>query len=126
MFEQIRNVPHFYDHLETLPGAVELFLKVWKQYGDDYQILTGIPKPWRGIVTAEEDKHSWVRRLISPDVIVNVVLRKDKINWSGKGSRVPWSGTKVTTSRTLTSGRQRLCVGDKSGEKVIGLLQKRT
>ena len=78
MFEAIRKVEHFYDRLKPLPGAVELFQEAWKQYGDDCQILTGIPKPHRGIFTAEEDKREWVRRFISPDVIVNVVLRKEK------------------------------------------------
>ena len=81
MFKAIHNVPLFYDKLKPLPGAVELFMEVWKRYGDDCQIQTGIPKPWRGIVTAEEDKRNWVRQLISPDVIVNVVLRKDKVNY---------------------------------------------
>ena len=81
MFKAIHNVPHFYDKLKPLPGAAELFMEVWKRYGDDCQILTGIPKPWRGIVTAEVDKRNWVRRIISPDVIVNVVLRKDKVNF---------------------------------------------
>ena len=81
MFEAIRNVEHFYDRLKSLPGAVELFQEAWKQYGDDCQILTGIPKPHRGISTAEEDKREWVRRFISPDVIVNVVLRKEKLQF---------------------------------------------
>ena len=81
MFEGMRQVPHFYGRLEPLPGAVELFTEIWTQLGNNCQILTGIPKPWRGVVTAEVDKRNWVRRLISPDVIVNVVLRKDKVNF---------------------------------------------
>ena len=47
-------------------------------HGTPCQILTGIPKPYRGIITAKEDKREWGRRLISPDVIVNVVLRNEK------------------------------------------------
>lgn len=78
MFEGMRQVPHFYGRLEPLPGAVELFTEIWTQFGNNCQILTGIPKPSRGIVGAEEDKREWVSRFISPDVVVNVVLRKEK------------------------------------------------
>lgn len=53
--------------------------------GDKCEILTGVPKPRRGITTAGEDKINWVRRLLSNDVVVNIVWREDKPDYcSGK------------------------------------------
>ena len=49
------------------------------------EILTGIPKPKRGIVTAGDDKRAWVRRLLSKDIVVNIVYREEKPRYcSGK------------------------------------------
>ncbi len=79
MWAAIRKVDHFYDRLEPMPGAVEMFKEVYRQYGDRCEILTGIPKPHRGIATAGEDKINWVRRLLSAEVKVNIVFREEKI-----------------------------------------------
>ena len=81
MWEAIRKVDHFYDRLKLMPGAGDLFDEIRKQYGDRCEILTGIPKPERGITTAGEDKISWVHRVFSPDVRVHIVLREEKINY---------------------------------------------
>ena len=81
MWERIRAVEHFYDRLEPMPGAVEMFCKVRAAYGERVEILTGIPKPKRGILTAGEDKTSWVRRLLGEDVKVNIVYRSEKVNY---------------------------------------------
>ena len=48
MWGKIREVDHFYDKLEPMPGAVELFLELYEKYGDKCEILTGIPKQKRG------------------------------------------------------------------------------
>ena len=55
-----------------------MFDAVYARYGEKCEILTGIPKPKRGIVGAAEDKVNWVRRLLSEDVKVNLVLREHK------------------------------------------------
>ena len=81
MWEKIRKVDHFYDRLELMPGAKEMFDALWGKYGDRVEILTGVPKPKRGILTAGEDKIAWVRRNLSPDVRVNIVLRAEKIQY---------------------------------------------
>ncbi len=78
MWNAIRDAGHFYDRLELMPGAKEMFDAVYARYGEKCEILTGIPKPKRGIVGAAEDKVSWVRRLLSEDVKVNLVLREHK------------------------------------------------
>ncbi len=78
MWDAIRDTGHFYNRLELMPGAKEMFDAVYTKYGSACEILTGIPKPKRGITGAGEDKLKWVRRLLSPDIIVNVVLREDK------------------------------------------------
>ena len=79
MWEGIRKVEHFYDRLDLMPGAEKLFNLLREKYGDKCEILTGIPKPKRGIIGAGEDKVKWVRRLLSEDIRVNVVLRDEKL-----------------------------------------------
>ncbi len=78
MWELIRKVPHFYDRLEPMPGAVAFFQKVYSTYGDRVEILTGIPKPHRHIDTAGEDKITWAHRLLSKDLVVNIVFTEEK------------------------------------------------
>ena len=79
MWEKIREIGHFYDRLEPMPGAKELFDAVYGKTGDRCEILTGIPKEKRGIVTAEEDKRAWMKRMLSDQVVVNVCYRAEKI-----------------------------------------------
>ena len=81
MWVTIREVGHFYDRLDLLPGAKELFDTVYGKYGDRCEILTGIPREERGIVTAKDDKISWTQRLLSETVKVQTVCRKHKINF---------------------------------------------
>ena len=78
MWDAIRTVDHFYGRLEPMPGAVELFGRLRAKYGDACEILTGVPKPRRQIEHAREDKLEWVRRRLSEDVVVNIVLRAQK------------------------------------------------
>lgn len=86
MWRRIKEAEHFYDQLELMAGAKELFDAVYNKYGDKCEILTGVPKPKRGIITAGEDKINWVRRLLSKDIKVNIVLREEKKNYcTGKG-----------------------------------------
>ena len=81
LWEALKKVPHFYWQLEPMPGAIELFRQIYEEFGDKCEILTGIPKPERGIVTAKEDKEKWVAKYLSEDVKVHAVLRKDKVNY---------------------------------------------
>ena len=78
MWEAIRKTGHFYDCLELMPGAKEMFDAVYDKYGDKCEILTGIPKPKRGIITAGDDKKAWVKRLLSKNIKVNIVYREEK------------------------------------------------
>ena len=47
MWAAIRDAGHFYDRLELLPGAEEMFRRVWAKYGKRCEILTGIPRASR-------------------------------------------------------------------------------
>ena len=78
LWSKVRDVRRFYDKLELIPGAKELFDYVYNSYGDKCEILTGIPKPRREIVNAASDKKIWVKRLLSEDVVVNIVFREEK------------------------------------------------
>ena len=81
MWHKIREVEHYYDRLEPAPGAKELFDAVYEVYRDRCEILTGIPKPRRGILHAAEDKIKWVRRLLSPEIVVNICFKEEKKNF---------------------------------------------
>ena len=81
MWLAIAKVPNFYDKLELMPGAKEMFNSIYKKYGDKVEILTGIPKPKRNITTAAEDKINWVHRLFGIEIKVNTVLREEKKNF---------------------------------------------
>ena len=86
MWEKARLVGHFYDKLLPMPGALEMFQQIYEKYGDRCEILTGIPKPRRGLTTAGEDKIAWVRRFLSADIAVHIVFREEKKNYcKGKG-----------------------------------------
>ena len=81
MWERIKTVEHFYERLEPMAGAVEMFSKLWDKYGDLVEILTGIPSPKRGITTAGDDKEEWAARVLNKNLKVNIVYRKDKVNF---------------------------------------------
>ena len=69
-----------------MPGAKKMFDAIYDKYGDRCEILTGIPKPKRGVTYAAEDKIKWVRRLLSEKVKVNIVFREEKPQYcTGKG-----------------------------------------
>ena len=87
MWQRIRMTDHFYDRLDLMPGAVELFNEIYDKYGDKCEILTGIPKPKRGILTAGDDKIAWAHRILSPTLKVNIVYREEKKKYcTGKDS----------------------------------------
>lgn len=81
MWEKIKAVPHFYDRINPLDDGVGLFEKLYAIYGDKCELLTGIPKPKRGIVDAAEDKIKWAHRVLSPKIKVNPVFREEKKNY---------------------------------------------
>ena len=81
MFATMREHEHFYDELEIMPGAKEMFDAVYNKYQDKCEILSGIPKPRRGIVNAGFDKEKWMHRLFAENVVVNIVFREEKKNY---------------------------------------------
>lgn len=85
MFLAMKECAHYYDRLEPIPGSFELFYELYEKYGDKVEILSGVPKAWRGIDTAAEDKLNWIRRLLSKTVKVNTVLRAEKKLYAGEG-----------------------------------------
>ena len=75
------KIPHYYDRLELIPGAKEMFDTVYNAYGDRCEILTGIPKPDKGMKEASEDKIAWVRRLLSDKVVIHTIYREQKLDY---------------------------------------------
>ncbi|MBR1797628.1 MAG: hypothetical protein IJ757_06440 [Clostridiales bacterium] len=78
MWKRMKTYEHFYDRLEPMPGAIDMFNRLYERFGDNLEVLTGIPKPERGILTAAEDKTNWVHRVLSKEIKVNPVRRRDK------------------------------------------------
>ncbi len=78
MWAKASKIPHFYDRLQMMSGAKEMFDRIYERYGSRCEILTGIPKPHRGMIGSGEDKTSWVRRLLSRDIVVNIVYKEQK------------------------------------------------
>lgn len=78
LWSAVRSVPHFYDRLEPVPGAIRMVQLLWQWYGDKVEILTGIPKPKRNIENAAEDKINWVHRFLPENIKVNIVYREEK------------------------------------------------
>ena len=81
LFSKMREYDHFYNMLQPIEGSLALFEKVYEKYGDRCRILTGVPKESRGIINASSDKKAWVERYLSKAVIVNTVLRKEKVDY---------------------------------------------
>ena len=81
LWKGVREAGHFYNKLELIQGAKKLFDTVYDKYGDKCELLTGIPKPKRGVETAREDKIKWTRRVLSQDVKINLVYREEKPNY---------------------------------------------
>ena len=79
MWVKIKEAGHFYDKLELMPGAKEMFDRLWEKHGEKCEILTAVPKPKRGIPEAGDDKIAWVRRLLSKEIKVNIVVREEKL-----------------------------------------------
>lgn len=78
LWDAVRAVDNFYDKLEPVNGAVEMFKTLRAKYGDRCEILSAVPKPHRNIPTAREDKIKWVKRLLSEQVVINLVYRAEK------------------------------------------------
>lgn len=86
MWSKVKEVGHFYDKLDPMPGALEMFREIRSKYGEKVEILTGIPKPHRGIDTAAEDKVSWAHRVLDRELILHTIFRQDKKNYvKGQG-----------------------------------------
>ena len=81
LYAKMREVDHFYGQLKPIPEAVQLFIELHAMYGNAVQILSAVPRPHRGIITAKDDKIDWVKREISSDVIVNICYRKEKASF---------------------------------------------
>lgn len=82
MWGKVRDAGHYYDMLEPLEEGIKVFRHLHSIYGDKCEILSAIPKPKRGIVTAKEDKINWVRRLIDKNIKVNIVMREEKRDYA--------------------------------------------
>lgn len=82
MFGKMKEADHFYRRLKAMEDSVELFNELYGRYGSGVvEILSGIPSPKREIHTAGDDKIAWVKEYLPEGVKVNVLLRRDKVNF---------------------------------------------
>gem|GEM_PF-1292383 len=82
VFEAIRNTPHFYLRLEPNEWMCHLFRMLAHEGNIQCAVLTGIPKPSRGIADAEADKREWVMRYLGPDAEFIPVERRHKADYA--------------------------------------------
>lgn len=71
------EAPHFYKNLYPVADMDDLFLRVYEQYGDKVEILTGLPRK-ETMPYAEQDKRDWVANWLHPSVVVNAVQTWEK------------------------------------------------
>ena len=57
-----------------------MFHRIYDAFGDKCEILSGVPKARRGVVTAGEDQIRWVSRLLSDQIVVNIVYREPSVS----------------------------------------------
>ena len=81
LYEHMRKFPDFYYMLEPIQEMVDYLLEMYQIYGDNVEILTGIPTKKRGIDNARDNKIEWVKKYINDDIKVNICYRKDKVNY---------------------------------------------
>ncbi len=87
LFDGIRRVGNFYQRAKPIIGSLELFSDLRKKYGDKVEVLTAIPKPSRNLPMIGEEKKAWIMRYLGSDVGVNIVYRREKVNFvKNKGS----------------------------------------
>ena len=72
MWEEIRKVEHFYNKLEFVPGAKEMFDLIYDRYGKRCEIIISLPLPRRKIIGCRADEIEWVRRNLSEDIKLNI------------------------------------------------------
>ena len=81
LFKEIQEYKSFYQDLIPIPQGMDLFNFLYNKLGKDHvEILTAIPNPKRNILNAAQNKIDWCRKYL-PDVVVNIALRKEKINF---------------------------------------------
>lgn len=103
MFAAIRAVGHFYRKLPPLEPALALLLEVLEALGpDNTAILTGVPKPKRGVPEAAEDKKAWIEEHLArawtakhgasggaaPALAVHTVLRREKMRFAASREHI--------------------------------------
>ncbi len=78
MWKKLSKVPHYYDKLDLMPDAEHGVAVLFGLFGNDLEILTGVPNPTRGLSTASADKKTWMKRKFPQKITVNTVLRAEK------------------------------------------------
>lgn len=88
LFEGIRKIGDFYERAKPIPGSLELLQDLRRVYGNRVEILTAVPKPSRNLPTLGDDKIAWVGRYLDDDIRVNIVLRREKVDFVRNGGSV--------------------------------------
>ena len=76
LFDAMREYKNFYAQLKPIEGSIEIVNELRKLY--NVEILTGIPKPEKGVVEASDNKMEWIKKYFDEDLIVHTVQREDK------------------------------------------------
>ncbi|MCR4955197.1 MAG: hypothetical protein K6A30_00745 [Lachnospiraceae bacterium] len=109
LWAAVKKVDHFYLQLKPYEGAVEMFMELYREYGHKVEILSGIPRARRGIVTARQDKIDWVHKYLSPDVKCNIVYREEKQNYCTGPQDILIDDFDVTIEQWESKGGSGIC-----------------
>ena len=82
LWDAIRKVDNFYYKLKPINNMIEVFNEVKNKYPNCVEILSAIPKEKRRIVGAKDDKIRWVKEYLGEDIVVNIVYKEEKKNYS--------------------------------------------
>ena len=81
MWNQVRDVGHFYYKLDPIAEGVELFHILYHAFPGQVEILSAQPSFKRQIFTAEQDKRDWCEKYL-PDIPVHITLRRQKVEYA--------------------------------------------
>ena len=74
LWTALNKIPHYFNTLDIMAGAKELFDSLYGKYGSRCEILTAMPKPKRNMPTVRDDKIAWIRRMLSDTIVINTVV----------------------------------------------------
>ena len=78
LWQGVRDAGHYYNMLKPMQDAELLVSRIYAIHGEKCGILSGVPKPDKGVTTSREDKENWMKKYFPEIKDINLVLKADK------------------------------------------------